>query len=89
MASMRNKGVWQDWLMLVIGLWLFCAPFFISYDSLNRAAAMNSYFAGGAVAIASQEGAAAWYQIIAGCLAVAGAVMALADRPFDLGKKNA
>ena len=101
--------------MLVIGLWLFFAPFFMPYGALNGAAAMNSYFAGGAVAIASasaifspdrweewlnlgaglwliaapfglhfysQETAAAWYQIIAGCLVVAGAGMALADRPF-------
>lgn len=110
-----GKAAWQDWLMLVIGLWLFFAPFFMPYSALNGAAAMNSYFAGGAVAIASasaifspdrweewlnlgaglwliaapfalhfysQETAAAWYQIIAGCLVVAGAVMALADRPF-------
>ena len=122
MASMRNKGAWQDWLMLVIGLWLFFAPFFMSYDSLNSTAAMSSYFAGGAVAIASgfaifsperweewlnlvaglwliaapfglhfysRETAAAWYHIVAGCLVLAGAVMALAERPFDPEKKNA
>ena len=101
--------------MLVIGLWLFFAPFFMSYGALNNAAAMNSYFTGGAVAIVSgfavfsperweewlnlaaglwliaapfglhfysEEIPAAWYQIIAGCLVVAGAVMALADRPL-------
>lgn len=47
---MENRR-WQDWVMLVLGVWLFFAPFFMSYGPLTNAAAWNSYIVGGAVSV--------------------------------------
>jgi len=42
---------WQDWATLVLGVWLFFAPFFMGYTSATDAAAWNSYVVGGLAAI--------------------------------------
>ena len=42
---------WQDWAMLVFGVWLFFSPFFLTYGSLTGIAAWNSYILGAAVAV--------------------------------------
>jgi len=43
---MESKQRWQDWVILVLGVWLFFAPFFMAYGSLSGAAAWDSYAAG-------------------------------------------
>ena len=43
---------WQDWVMLVLGAWLFFSPFWMAgYASTGSAAAWNSYILGALVAI--------------------------------------
>lgn len=38
---------WQDWLTLVLGIWLAVAPFWMAgYDSTQSAATTNSYLSG-------------------------------------------
>lgn len=41
---------WQDWAMLLFGLWLFFSPFLLSYSSLTSIAAWNSSLLGFAIA---------------------------------------
>jgi hypothetical protein len=41
---------WQDWLNLILGVWLIVAPFF-GVGVHNDAAAYNSYISGAVVAI--------------------------------------
>lgn len=48
---MRNQQRWQDWAMLVLGLWLLSSPFFIAGGSLSDGAAWNSYILGGSVSL--------------------------------------
>lgn len=48
---MESKQRWQDWAALVLGVWLFFAPFFMLYGPLTGPAAWNSYIVGAAVAI--------------------------------------
>lgn len=36
---------WQDWLMLVLGVWLFLSPLFLGYTDVARAA-WNAYVVG-------------------------------------------
>lgn len=48
---MERNQRWQDWVILVVGVWLFFAPFFIAYASANDAAAWNSYVIGALAAI--------------------------------------
>jgi len=41
------KQRWQDWLMLVLGAWVFFSPFWmLSYTSRGDAAAWNAYIFG-------------------------------------------
>ncbi len=43
---MTNKR-WQDWVMLIFGVWLFLAPFWMpAYESSTSVAAWNSYVLG-------------------------------------------
>lgn len=42
---MEKKQRWQDWLNLVLGVWLFFSPFFI-LSATNSIPAWNSYFFG-------------------------------------------
>lgn len=45
---MKEKR-WQDWVMLVLGIWLFVSPFILQYADLRGTAALNSYVLGIAV----------------------------------------
>lgn len=45
-----NKGLWQDWVNVVLGVWLFIAPFF-GIGAGDPAAVWNSYIMGLAVAL--------------------------------------
>ena len=47
---METQGRWQDWLNLVLGIWLLFTPFFYQLSTLN-AAAWNAYLLGTAVAV--------------------------------------
>lgn len=40
---------WQDWVMLVFGIWLFISPFALQYTSFTAASSWNSYILGVAV----------------------------------------
>lgn len=45
------KARWQDWAMLVFGVWLFFSPFWMAgYASMSSVAAWNSYIFGVLVA---------------------------------------
>lgn len=48
---MESKQRWQDWTALVLGAWLFLAPFVTSYGPLSGTAAWNSYIIGATVVI--------------------------------------
>lgn len=48
---MKRKGRWQDWVILVLGLWLLVSPFVAGYASTTGAAAWNAYVVGIAVMI--------------------------------------
>ena len=50
---MNIKQRWQDWVNLILGIWLFITPFFLGYGSMNDAAAWNSYIFGVAVFVIS------------------------------------
>ncbi|MGE0079985.1 MAG: SPW repeat protein [Thiohalomonadaceae bacterium] len=45
-----RKGLWQDWVNLVLGVWLFVAPFF-GIGATSEAAVWNSYLAGIAIVV--------------------------------------
>ena len=47
MESLR----WREWARLILGVWLFLAPFLMSYGSFANAAARNCFMVGGAVAV--------------------------------------
>lgn len=47
MESLR----WREWARLMLGVWLFIAPFMMSHGSFSNAAARNSFVVGGAVAV--------------------------------------
>lgn len=49
MDTDRNR--WQDWLMLVLGAWLFFSPFFMAYGSIGDPAALNAFIVGAAVGL--------------------------------------
>jgi hypothetical protein len=40
---------WQDWVMLVLGIWLFLSPFILGYPDLGAAMSVNSYIFGAIV----------------------------------------
>lgn len=50
---MNRKQRWQDWVMLVLAVWLFFSPFFLGYESSTGIAASDSYVLGVLVAIFS------------------------------------
>ena len=47
---MESKQRWQDWINLLLGLWLCVAPFF-GLGMLNDTAAGNSYIFGAIIAL--------------------------------------
>jgi hypothetical protein len=45
-AIMKAKR-WQDWVMLILGIWLFVSPFWMSgFESMGGRAAVNAYIFG-------------------------------------------
>lgn len=76
---------WQDWVMLVFGVWVFVAPFWMpAYASTSDAAAWSSYILGILLIISpfvlrfyGSETGAAWNQIILGILVGADAIWML------------
>lgn len=60
---MERNTRWQDWVMLVFGIWLFFSPFILQYSSYTGIAAWNAYVLGIAVtafAIAALAVPRAW-----------------------------
>jgi SPW repeat len=47
---MERKQRWQDWVMLVFGVWLFFSPFILQYSSHTGTAAWDAYVLGVGVA---------------------------------------
>ena len=37
---------WQDWVMLVLGVWLFLSPFILGYPDFGSTASVNSFLFG-------------------------------------------
>lgn len=69
---------WQDWAMLVFGVWLFVAPFWMGgYGSAGSIAARNSYvlgvlvFAFGWAALATAKRWEEWVELLLGVWLVA------------------
>lgn len=70
---MQKRSRWQDWMTLVLGIWLFCSPFLVEayfpYTSLDD---WNSYMAGVAliivsmVALRNPERWEEWFNILIG-----------------------
>lgn len=48
---MERNQRWQDWVMLLFGIWLFVSPFILQYSVLGGIAAWDAYVLGAAVAI--------------------------------------
>lgn len=46
-----NEKRWQDWVMLLFGVWLFFSPFVLRFSSFTGAAAWDSYILGVGVAV--------------------------------------
>lgn len=38
MEKATNKGIWQDWVNLILGLWLIASPWIMDYTSAGFAA---------------------------------------------------
>jgi SPW repeat len=80
---MSKQNRWQDWVTLILGLWLFVSPFFMIGGSLSDAAAWNAYLLGGAVtvfaasALADSKPWEEWFNLALGLWLVAA--------PFALG----
>jgi SPW repeat len=51
--AMRRETRWQDWVMLMFGVWMFFSPFILGYAALGGIAAWNSYVFGVAMVIFS------------------------------------
>jgi len=49
---MESKQRWQDWINLILGVWLFITPF-LGLDALTSVVAWNSYVFGVIVAVLS------------------------------------
>jgi general stress protein CsbA len=49
---MKGKERWQDWIKLVLGAWLFVAPFF-GLGAVTSAAAWNGYAVGAVIIVLS------------------------------------
>lgn len=49
---MENKQRWQDWLNLLLGLWLFVAPF-VGVGAMTGAAAWDGYIFGALIVLLS------------------------------------
>ena len=55
----RTIGGWQDWVNLMLGVWLFIAPY-VGVGARNDIAAWNSYAAGAAVVILAIAALSRW-----------------------------
>lgn len=49
---MESKQRWQDWVNLILAIWLFITPFF-GMEALNSLIAWNSYIFGVIIAVLS------------------------------------
>jgi hypothetical protein len=67
-----KESRWQDWLMLLFGVWLFISPFTMDYGVLTGVAAWNAYILGVAVfvvalvALFSPEKWEEWVNLVLG-----------------------
>lgn len=63
---MREKR-WQDWLNLLIGIWLFISPWVMGYVGSNAAANWNAWILGVAIVVFSAIAVSlpqAWEEVI-------------------------
>lgn len=70
---MQKRGRWQDWMTLLLGIWLFSSPFLLaSYFPYTSVDDWNSYMAGAAlivvsaVALKRPERWEEWFNIVIG-----------------------
>lgn len=45
------KQRWEDWINLVIGVWLFLSPWILGYIATRNAASWNAFIVGGAFVV--------------------------------------
>lgn len=48
---MTTTRRWQDWVNLVLGLWLFTSPWILGYAGASESAAWNAYALGVVIAL--------------------------------------
>lgn len=53
--ELRMVEIWEDWLNLLLGLWLFSAPWTLGYDELAALAGSHHLLGGLVVALATFE----------------------------------
>lgn len=86
-ARMPRGRHWQDWVNLVLAVWLFISPWIISFGATSGTSgydAYGSYGAGGGAAAAPAASAAAWNAWIFGVIVFLVALSALGRmRPWQ------
>ena len=63
---MREKR-WQDWLNLLIGIWLFISPWVIGFANASQSASWNAWILGVAIVVFSAIAVSlpqAWEEVI-------------------------
>ena len=77
---------WQDWVMLVLGVWLFLTPFILGYSDFGSTASVNSFVFGiivAALALAALGRPQMWEEWVNLVLG-----LWLIVAPFALGFRN-
>jgi hypothetical protein len=82
-----NETRWQDAVLLLLGMWLVCSPFFLDYGMPGDAARWNSFFFGlsvSVVAICALIRPAKWVEwvnLVLGLWLIAAPLALQFDRP--------
>lgn len=68
LVALAQLAEWEDWINLVLGVWLFLSPWFFGYTNM-RSIAWNSYIVGALVGIIAIWGIVAAHSHITGSTA--------------------
>ncbi|MBS0326178.1 MAG: SPW repeat protein [Proteobacteria bacterium] len=67
MKDVTRQQRWQDWINLLIGIWLFISPWAVGFEGSQMAASWNAWILGVAVVVFSAIAVSmpqAWEEII-------------------------
>ena len=53
MKEVTRRQRWQDWINLLLGIWLFISPWAVGFEGTQRAASWNAWILGVAVVVFS------------------------------------